>query len=325
LAGDWIKKSLGVTSWEAATDVVRGWETAGAIGQRRKEIPALEEAIHTFLQDAESRQLKPVSVRKYRHFLKAQLLPFANAGGKTRLEQLNVEALRAFRATWKFAPNTQQKKLETLRAFFRFCSSAGWIASSPAAAVKLPTVRQAPTLPFSEQEVSRLLDACDRFKGNGTRLRALILLLRHSGLRIGDAVALRRDHVDDGKLFLYTQKTGTPVRIPLPARVLEGLGTLPGREYFFWSGNGLLKSAIEDWRRSFKLLAGLAKVNRAHFHRLRDSFAVALLEKGVPIESVSVLLGHSDVRVTLKHYRPWVKSLQDKLEADVRMSWHNHA
>ena len=38
----------------------------------------------------------------------------------------------------------------------------------------------------------------------------------------------------------------------------------------------------------------------------------------MPIESVSVLLGHTDVRITSKHYRPWVKSLQDKLEADVR-------
>jgi hypothetical protein len=35
LAGEWIKKSFGVTSWEAATDLVRAWESAGAIGQRR--------------------------------------------------------------------------------------------------------------------------------------------------------------------------------------------------------------------------------------------------------------------------------------------------
>jgi hypothetical protein len=44
---------------------------------------------------------------------------------------------------------------------------------------------------------------------------------------------------------------------------------------------------------------------------------VALLETGVPIEQVSVLLGHQSVRITERHYAPWVKSRQEKLEADV--------
>jgi integrase len=45
------------------------------------------------------------------------------------------------------------------------------------------------------------------------------------------------------------------------------------------------------------------------------------LEKGVSIETVSMLLGHSDIRITLRHYRPWVKSLQDHLEAEVQKAW----
>ena len=208
-----------------------------------------------------------------------------------------------------------------MRGFFRFCASAGWIPTNPAPAVKLPKVHQVPTLPFTDEEFKKLLDAFDRFRGNGQRLRALLLLLRHSGLRIGDAVGLKRERIADGKVFLYTQKTGTPVRIPLPVYVREALESLPDGEYLFWSGHGVLKSAIEDLRRAFYGLAALAKVKHAHFHRLRDSFAIGLLEKGVPIESVSVLLGHTDVRITSKHYRPWVKSLQEKLEADVRSTW----
>ena len=56
-------------------------------------------------------------------------------------------------------------------------------------------------------------------------------------------------------------------------------------------------------------------------HRFRDTFAVELLLAGVPIERVSILLGHQSVRVTEKHYNPWVRSRQEQLEADVRNAW----
>jgi len=64
------------------------------------------------------------------------------------------------------------------------------------------------------------------------------------------------------------------------------------------------------------------KVKDAHSHRFRDTFAVSLLEKGVSIENVSVLLGHASVRITERHYKPWVKTLQKKLEDEVRKAWN---
>ena len=60
-------------------------------------------------------------------------------------------------------------------------------------------------------------------------------------------------------------------------------------------------------------------------HRLRDTFSVELLLAGVPIERVSILLGHQSVRTTEKHYSPWVQSRQEQLEADVRNAWANDA
>jgi integrase/recombinase XerD len=187
--------------------------------------------------------------------------------------------------------------------------------------LKSPKVTPEPTLPFSKAEVEKLVKACDRFNGNGARLRAMILILRYSGLRISDAVALTRDRIVDGKLFLYTQKTGTPVYVPLPKKVTEALAGTGGEKYFFWSGNGKLKSATEDWRRSLLALAELANVEEPSFHRLRDTFAVELLLAGVPIDQVSILLGHSSVKVTEKHYAPWVKARQQQLEAAVKKAW----
>jgi hypothetical protein len=43
---------------------------------------------------------------------------------------------------------------------------------------------------------------------------------------------------------------------------------------------------------------------------------------GVNIERVSILLGHSSVRVTEKHYSPWIRARQDQLEADLSNAWN---
>ena len=82
---------------------------------------------------------------------------------------------------------------------------------------------------------------------------------------------------------------------------------------------------IGDWQAKIKKvfdLAGISKgLGNAVSHRLRDTFAVELLQAGVPIERVSVLLGHQSVRVTERHYNPWVRSRQEQLEADVASAW----
>ena len=58
-----------------------------------------------------------------------------------------------------------------------------------------------------------------------------------------------------------------------------------------------------------------------HPQRFRDTFAVELLLAGVPLERVSILLGHRSVTVTEKSYAPWVKARQEQLESDVRRTW----
>jgi len=56
-------------------------------------------------------------------------------------------------------------------------------------------------------------------------------------------------------------------------------------------------------------------------HRLRDTFAVGMLEKGVPMEEVARMLGNS-LRVCERHYAKWNQSRQDRLDALVTATWN---
>jgi integrase len=113
-------------------------------------------------------------------------------------------------------------------------------------------------------------------------MRAFVLLLRYSRLRIQDCIRLTRD-----KLFLYAQKIDVPVWVPLPQFVLEALDRFEGNR-FFWTGNGFIKTAIGNWQRRMARLSKLAGV-KFHTHQLRNSFAFDLLTNGVAPETVSAL------------------------------------
>jgi integrase/recombinase XerD len=70
-----------------------------------------------------------------------------------------------------------------------------------------------------------------------------------------------------------------------------------------------------------KSLFKRAGIPGGHAHRFRDTFAVELLEAGTSTEDVRILLGHTSVKVTEKHYSPWIKTRQDRLEQHVMKTW----
>jgi integrase len=152
----------------------------------------------------------------------------------------------------------------------------------------------------------------------------MLLLLRWAGLRITDAARLQRSQLSpEGALHLYTQKTGTPVYILLPPHVAERLRALPNHnpKYFFWSGNSKAVTPGKSWWATLKKIFKAAGIPNAHPHMLRDTFAVEMLLAGVSLDQVSVLLGHSSVKITERHYLPWVRARQQQLDRAVRQAW----
>jgi integrase/recombinase XerD len=335
LAGKEKRKSMKTRDWTKANKTVQQWEAQEKIVEATSAV-TLADAWTALLADLKTR-VGFETVRKYKT-LESQMKTWADTSGLTLLSQFDLDALSRFRQSWKDSPRTASKKVERLRALFAFALDREWITTNPAKKIKLPKISLCPTMPLTKNDMISVLAACDaaRIKAQPSgklgahRLKTLILLMRYSGMRISDCVALTTDRLDGKRLFLYTQKTGVPVYTVLPDFILSELEATPRvtDTRFFWSGNGKKTTWVCDYQGRLKKIfeaAGISKgLGNAMSHRLRDTFAVELLLAGVPIERVSVLLGNS-VKVCEKHYNPWVRSRQEQLEADVRNAWKSDA
>ena len=297
------------------------------------------QACEEFQVDAEARKLRKGTLAKYRLLLdgpkkkrtgsrrirhRQDCRSSHRAQGTRFLKELDARQLRKFRALWLDDNFAALKKLERLVAFFDFAQQSGWIPDNPARKLTRPLIKTPPTLPYSQQEMIAILAACATLRDSSTlRVRSFVLLLRYSGLRIGDGATCPIDRLTGDKLLLYTQKTGVPVYVKLPPFVVEALHSIPkvSGQHFFWTGEGTKETAAGNWRRTLRQVFKLANIDNGHPHRFRDTFAVELLLAGVPLEQVSVLLAHSSIRVTEKHYSPWVRDRQAQLEASLERTW----
>ena len=304
------QRSLKTASWERAAKIINNLLDDGGKPQSKtkpKEV-TLQYALDAFIRDCEARDLNISTLRKYR-LLHTRLIAFANFG--IQLKELDADTVRRFRESWKLSPLTATKTLERIRTFFKFCVENDWITKNPATAIKAPRPKPNPTLPYTEADIAKIL------KHSPFKSQVFYRTLLHSGLRILDASQLRPEKLSDGKLFLYQQKTGQPVWVPLPDDLVDDLDKLPLVGGYFFAVESDRPETIAEYYRQ-----RLYKIDkRFHPHRFRDTFAVNLLKSGVPLEEVSILLGHSSIKITEQHYAPWVHDRQIRLEELVRKTW----
>jgi len=336
--GRQYRRSAATRSWEQAEEKKRELEKQFAAGANPTVVvpdetrKTIARAVELFLLEKRTEGVNGGVLKKYERELE-RLKTFSEARSRFFPAEIDKELLTEYRATWDAlypSSATRQQVQSRVRRFLRFCHDAGWIERLP----KLSAIKvdEPPTMPLSQAEYKRLLGSVEIFPAEkAARVRALVQLMRHSGLAIRDAVTLERSElVHDLKKKIYRvatsrQKTGTSVSVPLPADIAkEILTVLNGNpRYVFWNGNGLEQSAVTNWQHDLRALFRETFGKDTNFtpHCLRDTAAVEWLSAGIPLEEVSKLLGHTSVKTTEKHYAPWVTARQDRLDSLVVATW----
>ncbi len=181
-AGNQVKETTKLRDWTRAESLLGRWETGTKPVEKSRT--TIEDWQIAFLSDAANpagKNLKPQTIEKYKQLFKP-LSAFAVDNGYRYVSQLDLDALTAFRATWKDAPLSASKKLKRLRGVLKFALRRRWILENAALDLDTPKIRPKPTRPFTQEEISSILKAADDDK-----TRALIQVMLYSGLRIVDA------------------------------------------------------------------------------------------------------------------------------------------
>jgi integrase/recombinase XerC len=264
---------------------------------------------------AHERRASPHTLRAYGDDL-ARFLAFLNGhvGGEIdtgALAALSTADIRAFvtlRRSEGLGGRGVQRALAAIRSFFRWLAREDILDNPAPRALRSPRTPRTLPRPLSVRDAARVLEDAGEndVEWLGARDVALLTLLYGAGLRISEALSLKRGDVPLGDGLSIVGK-GRKERVvpvlPVIARAVEtyaeqcpfaGAPNTP----LFLSRRGKPMSAREAQALMQKLRGRLGLSERATPHALRHSFATHVLAGGGDLRSVQELLGHASLSTT---------------------------
>jgi len=275
-----------------------------------------------WLQDVVRPGVKSSTFASYYNKIQNHILP---ALGERRLDKLSHDDVQQFvndLASKGLAPNSLRAVFRILSAALQKATDSRMILLNPCSGATLPQVVKARRCAISKLEQEKLEQRALQEK-NGT---AIILALQ-TGMRIGEICALRWEDVNFTEAFIYvrrtmgriavysedgaktklifdTPKTQSSYRtIPLPKHLMEYLMKKKEEadsEYVISCRGGFAEPRVVNYR--FRRLLETLGLAPMCFHSLRHTFATRCIEKNIDITTLSRLLGHSSVKLTLDIY-----------------------
>jgi len=230
------------------------------------------------------------------------------------LRTSDFRAWLAARAGRGLQASSTARALSVVRGFFRWLEKRGLAENAALGAIRTPKVPRSVPRALSQDEASEALDTVKTLDGRAwvnKRDTAVCLLLYGCGLRLGEALGLRRREAPTaGQDSLLITGKGRKQRIvPLLPQVVAAIDDylaacphpLPGEGPLFVGVRGGPLGARQVQQRLLELRRHLGLPESATPHALRHSFATHLLAGGGDLRAIQELLGHASLSTTQRY------------------------
>ncbi len=274
---------------------------------------------------------------------------WAESVGIVHVSDATPAQLDAWRASWspdaeledsRLALTTQATLVIRVKSFFYWATAMEYTIRNPTLLLRPITPNDSQTWPLTPNQFGQLIattykfDEQARYKSGkiGQWLRAIFLVQRWTGLRIGDVLYCPKSALTGNRLRAMIRKkmnrkpTESIVEFVLPDHVVDALNALPLRpeehpDYWFWSRRCSPLVNTNKWVRKIDQLNNYLDFKDENgeplefrSHMLRDTFAVEMLLAGMELAKVSKLLTHESVATTERYYAKWTRARKQQLE-----------
>jgi integrase/recombinase XerC len=220
-------------------------------------------------------------------------------------------------------PKSINRKISSLRSFYKFLQREGLINSSPMIHVKAPKTPKRLPIIITEQKMDSLLDAKDVFSDDfeGIRNRLILELLYGTGMRLAELVGLSNDDVNiyESQIKVLGKRNKERI-IPISkvlAKLIADYQVQKNNQKFNFKALSLIvtkegKAAYPKfiYRIVHSILSFISTQDKKSPHILRHSFATTLLNRGADLNAIKELLGHSSLAATQVYTHNSVEKLK---------------
>jgi site-specific recombinase XerD len=271
----------------------------------------VSEAFEPFINSCRAeRDVAASSIAKYRDCFQVWISPWLGDRDLTEVNRIDVLEMRKAMLDHQLSTARQYSIIMCLKSLLKFCRVTLGISCLDPAEIKLPK-RAAPQVEYlSNDEIQRVLDGININTFAGIRLRSLIELLLATGMRISEALSLKRELFDAGRTETEIVGKGKRRRaVFFPSRARYWIRQYLDRRVdedpslFVTTGFPVRTFRREDVSRFFADLrrkVGLTKKFSPHI--LRHTFCTNLRNNGADITFIKDLAGHQNIQTTARYY-----------------------